>query len=62
MRRCIQEDFGIDEHSKEIFDIWDGFLILCPVTEGLKEKLKLWGHRGMMKTSTFDFRIGRCVN
>ena len=62
MRRCLQKDFGTAMHQKEVFDLWDGFLLLCPVTEGVKEKLKLFGHRGMMKTSTFDYRVSRCVN
>lgn len=62
MRRCLLEDFGDGDHAEHVFDIWKDFLILCPITKGKKDKLKLWGHRGMMETSTFDLRLGRCVN
>jgi hypothetical protein len=62
MRRCLLEDFGGGEHAEEIFGVWEGFLIFCPITEGVEGKMKLDGHRGMMKTSTFDFRVSRCVN
>ena len=30
VRRCHQNDFGSSTKAKELFDSWNGFILVCP--------------------------------
>jgi len=57
---CTQEDFGEDAISKEYFEMWAGFELICPkfAKDG---GFFVQGEPVSMVSSTFEFNINRCT-
>ena len=59
--QCTAAHFGNSTRSKELFDSWAGFSLLCPDIK-MDQKIKLYGQFGDMETKHFSFKVNKCQN
>ena len=59
--QCTEEHFGNTTRSKELFDSWASFSLLCPDIKN-DSSIKFYNKYGDMVTQHFTFTIEKCQN
>ena len=60
VRRCHQNDFGSSTKAKELFESWNGFILVCPDLKK-EDRLKFEGDLAAMVSKSIGVKFEMCT-